>query len=120
MDDLMSKIQEVLSDEESLKQVQELASMFMSAKDEESNTNETKNDSNDSDGLGIDLGMIMKFGEAMNSASHNDKHTDFLLALKPFLKEERQAKVDKAVKLLKLYTVFTIVKESGMLDEFKL
>ena len=45
------------------------------------------------------------------------KNTQLLLALKPLLKEERQERVDKAVKMMKLYAVWTIVKESGMLKD---
>ena len=50
-------------------------------------------------------------------SAENDKNSELLLALKPLLKEERQAKVDKAVKMLKLYSVWTILKDSGMLND---
>ena len=42
---------------------------------------------------------------------------ELLLALKPHLKEEKQKKVDKAVKILKLIAVWNIAKESGMLED---
>ena len=42
---------------------------------------------------------------------------DSLLALKPLLREERQSKVDKAVKMLKLFTVWTVLKDSGLLND---
>ena len=51
------------------------------------------------------------------SPSNNDKNAEFLLALKPLLREERQSKVDKAVKMLKLFTVWTVLKDSGLLND---
>ena len=41
-----------------------------------------------------------------------------LLALKPHLREERQKKVEKAVKMLKLLSIWSMLKESGMLKDF--
>ena len=39
------------------------------------------------------------------------------MALRPHLKTDRQKKVDQAVKLLKLYAVFSAVKENGLLQD---
>ena len=53
---------------------------------------------------GMDMETIMKISgliQAMNSDSHNPK-TTFLYALKPFLKKDRQPKVEQAAKLIKL------------------
>lgn len=133
MEDMMSKIQGMLSDEESLKQIKELADMIMSSSgsSEESGESESSNgdnssfsfndennndESNDND-LGLDIGMLLKLTGLFNSAPQDDKNTQLLLALKPLLKEERQERVDKAVKMMKLYAVWTIVKESGMLKD---
>lgn len=128
MEDMMSKIQGMLSDEESLKQIKELADMIMSSSgsSDESGESESSNgdnssfsfndESNDND-LGLDIGMLLKLTGLFNSAPQDDKNTQLLLALKPLLKEERQERVDKAVKMMKLYAVWTIVKESGMLKD---
>jgi hypothetical protein len=48
--------------------------------------------------------------------SQSDKNSELLLALKPHLSAERQQKVDKAIKLLKLIAVWNMAKESGLLD----
>ena len=53
----------------------------------------------------------------MGNFSQNDKNTELLMALKPHLREERQIKVDKAVKMLKLMTVWNTAKESGLLND---
>lgn len=127
MDDLMGKIQEMLSDEESMKQISELAQMFSSSDNNDTKSSETTSKPDNTAaglpggiaGLGMgdfDFTKILKVQEIMNKAS-NDKNAEFLLALKPLLREERQQKVDKAVKMLKLFAVWTVLKDSGMLND---
>ena len=127
MDDLMGKIQEMLSDEESMKQISELAQMFSSSDNTETKSSESPSKPDNAvsglpggiAGLGMgdfDFTKILKVQEIMNKAS-NDKNAEFLLALKPLLREERQSKVDKAVKMLKLFTVWTVLKDSGLLND---
>ena len=53
----------------------------------------------------------------MGSAKE-DSDAALLLALKPHLREERQKKVEKAVKMLKLLSIWSMLKESGMLKDF--
>lgn len=122
MDDLMGKIQEVLSDEESMKQLTELASSLFSssegegAGEESESVKEDKKEEDSGGGTDFDFSKLLMMGQVMNSVS-NDKNAELLIALKPLLKEERQAKVDKAVKMLKLFAVFNILKDSGMLND---
>ena len=122
MDDLMGKIQEVLSDEESMKQLSELASsLFSSAEgevagEESESLREEKKENDSGGGMDFDFSKLLMMGQVMNSVS-GDKNAELLIALKPLLKEERQAKVDKAVKMLKLFAVFSVLKESGMLND---
>lgn len=122
MDDLMGKIQEVLSDEESMKQLSELASSLFSSSDDENigqeneSVREEKREEDSGGGMDFDFSKLLMMGQVMNSVS-NDKNTELLIALKPLLREERQAKVDKAVKMLKLFAVWSVLKESGMLND---
>lgn len=124
-DDMMGKIQEMLSDEESMKQLSELAKMFSSSENDNNNQNkemaEEKSEAafpSGDFGLGdIDITKLFKVQEIMSKAS-NDKSAELLLALKPLLSEERRAKVDKAVKILKLFAVWTVLKDSGLLSNF--
>ena len=122
MDDLMGKIQEVLSDEESMKQLSELASsLFSSAEgevagEESESVGEEKKEDDSGGGMDFDFSKLLMMGQVMSSVS-GDKNAELLIALKPLLKEERQAKVDKAVKMLKLFAVFSVLKESGMLND---
>lgn len=101
----MDKLSSVLSDEESLKQIAELAQMMMSEDGGEENKNIP------------DISSIMKLGGIAGAFSQNDRNTELLLALKPHLSDERQKKVDNAVKILRLVAVWNAAKESGIIDE---
>lgn len=128
MDDIMNKINKILSDPESIKQISELAQMFMSeagnnnknsnASDSNPDNSENSSDSDSGAFSGFDLGKLMKIQEIIGAVSGKDKNAELLLALKPHLSPERQKKADKAIKLLKLLTVWNIIKDSGMLKDF--
>lgn len=63
----------------------------------------------------FDMTKIMKLGQIMQSANKNDKNIDLLLALRPLLKEENQAKIDRLVKIFRLFAMYPALKESGLL-----
>lgn len=118
--DIMEKIGELLSDEESVRQLSELAQMMMNGSDttdEPSEQEEVHEEEIKPDGGGIDIGMIMKIGEIMNAMKSQDKNTQLLLALKPHLKAEKQNRIDKAIRFLRLSVVMGVIKDSGMLKE---
>lgn len=123
MDDVMGKIGELLSDEESIKQLSELAQMMMgdsASSAQENSGGETESEqveSSSSESGFPDIGSLMKLTGLMSSMSQNDKNAELLLALKPHLKEEKQKKIDKAVKLLKVIAIWNMAKESGLLKE---
>lgn len=113
MDDIMNRIGELLSDEESVKQLSELAQMLVT---DDEDTGESVSDS-DNSAEQPDIGALLKLTSLMGAASQSDRNTELLLALKPHLGEEKQKRVDKAIKLLKLLAVWNIAKESGLLKE---
>ncbi len=116
MDNMNDMLSSVLGDPESLRQIQELADML---KDETGDSSQDKkadvaseNDSSD----GFDPAMLMSIMGAVSAAGGDDKNRSLILALKPYLSSERQARADKAVKFLKMYAVFNELKKSGMLN----
>ena len=121
MDDVMDKVSGLLSDEESVRQLSELAKMFMSdINGEPTDTAEEApaEDSTGSDGGGMpDIETILKLTSLAGAFTQSDKNADLLLALKPHLGEEKQKRVDRAVKLLKLIAVWNMAKESGLLKD---
>ena len=66
-------------------------------------------------GSGFDIAKIMKLQGIMQSASKPDKNIDLLMALRPLLKEENQVKIDRLVKIFKLFAMYPALKESGLL-----
>ncbi len=119
MDDLFGKMQSVLSDPESMEQLKELAALLGNGDDSDSVSQqpEQSSESREEDSGGFDIGMLMQLSSLMSS-SGQDEDTALLLALKPHLKEERQKKVDKALKLMKLLSVWKTLKDTGALKDF--
>lgn len=118
MDDIMSRINDLLSDEESVRQLSELAQILVSGNEGETQEERPAEEAADTQsGEQPDISSILKLTSLIGSASQQDKNTDLLLALKPHLKEEKQKRVDKAIKLLRLLAIWNIAKESGLLQE---
>ncbi len=124
MDDVMDKVSGLLSDEESVRQLSELAKMFMSEAGDgsaetaqEPTSGEDRGESSDSSGGMPDIETILKLTSLAGAFTQHDKNADLLLALKPHLGEEKQKRVDRAVKLLKLIAVWNMAKESGLLKD---
>ena len=63
---------------------------------------------------GLNMDMLMKLMSLFGSMNQQDDNERFLLALKPLLREEKRCKVDPAVKMLKLFALLPILKESGL------
>lgn len=63
---------------------------------------------------GLDINMLMKMQQMMSSVPKNDKNTDLIRALKPHLKEERQDRVDEAIRMMQLMNMLPMLKESGL------
>lgn len=132
----MNKIQNVLNDEESMKQIKELADMLTADNGGQSETPQSPQNTDFSQLLqslggvsppaeskpaqatqagGFDIAKLMKLQSIMQTASKPDKNIQLLLALRPLLKEENQAKIDRLIKIFKLFAVYPALKESGLL-----
>ena len=123
LDDIAEKIQSLLSDEESMRQIKELAAMFSGSSGNsgdspspfsETDSSAATNDENTSDGLGINPLVIMQL---MGAISASDKNCDLLIALRPHLGDEKQRRLDKMLKFMKLYNIFITMRDSGMLND---
>lgn len=139
----MNKIQNVLNDEESMKQIKELADMLTAdngGQGEQGGHSKAPTQSPQNMDFsqllqslggvsppaeskpaqatqagGLDIAKLMKIQSIMQSASKPDKNIQLLLALRPLLKEENQAKIDRLIKIFKLFAVYPALKESGLL-----
>lgn len=134
MDDLMAKLQSVLNDEQSMKQLSQLAGALSG--DDASQAQPAAGEAvpNDFSQLlksldlntqtqqpappaapGIDVAKLMQLQAILQQANKHDKNVDLLLALRPLLKEENQVKIDRLIKIFKLFSVYPALKQSGLL-----
>ncbi|MBP3921869.1 MAG: hypothetical protein J6D27_02770 [Ruminiclostridium sp.] len=86
-----------------------------SEKDDKDKDND-KDNSSGFDFSGIDLDMIMKLGDIISGLNSTDKDTELLIALKPYLRDQNQAKIDTAIKLFRLISLIPVIKETGLFD----
>ena len=134
MDDMASKISELLSDPNGIERIKQMAGALFS---DTSNT-DVPAETNSADTPSPDLlqGLVGSLGEnnqgssllegfdprklmgliSVLGKSGEDKRAGLLLALKPHLSPARQERVDKAVKFLKIAALLPVLKEQGLLD----
>lgn len=134
MDDLMAKLQSVLNDEQSMKQLSQLAGALSGDSAPQAQPAADQASANDFSQLlksldlntqtqqpappaapGIDVAKLMQLQAILQQANEHDKNVDLLLALRPLLKEENQVKIDRLVKIFKLFSVYPALKQSGLL-----
>ncbi len=120
MSDIQDKINQILNDPEALKQVQSLgAQLGLSDSPPEGKpqnpsppvvTGTPVTHSADGDMMG----MLTKFAPMMSRFSEEDDVSRLLMALRPFLSEEKQLKLDRAQRMMKLVRIIPLIKDSGM------
>ncbi len=110
----MEKLSGLLSDKESVRQLSELAEMINNQDNEQKEGNCEK--AYDNDNI-PDIGKLIGLAEILGTSASDNKDTELLLALRPHLSEERRKRVDKAVKMLKMISVISAAKDSGLLDD---
>ncbi len=141
MDDLTSKIAQILGDPKSMEMVKDLAQSLGTNMNQGDNTAENNdkngslsvNDNNLATGGGDlsnmlsgisnmpispqQLTMVMSIMSKLKS-EQNDDRAKLLLALKPHLSPERQKKADNAMKMLKIVSLLPMIKDTGLFDLF--
>ena len=123
MDDLQSKISQILSDPQALSELKGLGEQLGLSNTSFSSQQEKQGSNNNSlfssSGFSPDmLSMFSKIAPLMSDVSKEDDTQRLLNALRPFLSDERKKKLDEANKLLKIMKLLPMVKELGVLDSF--
>lgn len=116
MDDLASKLSELLNSPGSLDKIKSLAGLLGGAAQEQSSPEPSVPEESSSPfGLDTDaLQMITKIAPLLSGFRQEDDSTRFLRALRPLLGEERQKKLDEAVKILQMMRMLPLLKTSGI------
>lgn len=116
MDDLTSKIAELLQSPDGMEKVKSIASSLL-ANNEKADIAENKSEGLPQLPFSPDqFSVIMKMSKLFKDDSANDKHSKLLIALKPHLNDERQKRVDNAIKILKLIKMWPLIQESGIIS----
>ncbi|MBQ4225059.1 MAG: hypothetical protein II664_01950 [Oscillospiraceae bacterium] len=135
MDSMSDKIKGLLDDEESMQQLRELADMLNAGiADSVSEQSAESIDPPPKSGAGgmpdisqlmgmiggntgnsPDMELIMQLIGILRTSSENDDSRALLMALRPLLSADKQERIDKAVKLLRIYTVYKELQSRGML-----
>ena len=127
MDDIASKITELLNDPEGMQKISSMANTLMQSNNDNTNNisdiisaaTTKQNEDNSADNFSIDpmqMGNIIKMMSLIKQQNTDDDNTRLLLALKPHLSDERKKKVDKALSLLKIAKLLPVLKESGIMN----
>ncbi len=99
-----------------------LSGMLGANSNNNANNSANKNSNNSSEAPpenfgGINFSALMNIQEVLASTNQADDSTiNLLLSLKPHFSNERKMKIDQAIKMLKLFTVLPLLKDSGLLN----
>lgn len=87
--------------------------------DEDDEKADNKAGSGQSEGLfsGLDPEMLLKMLSLFETLNQPDDNERFLLALKPLLREENRPKIDSALRLIKLFSLLPILRDSGLFEK---
>lgn len=87
--------------------------------DDDNKAENERQDSSEEQGLfsGLDPEMLLKMLSLFETFNQPNDNERFLLALKPLLREENRSKVDSALRLMKLFSLLPVLKESGLFDK---
>ena len=69
-----------------------------------------------SEGMDINSNLLGTLGQMIGAYQKPDKNETLLLALKPYLKENRQNKIEEAIKIIKLLRLWPFLRQSGLLE----
>lgn len=109
MDDISEKLSALLSDPEGMDRIRNMAQSLLGGKKEDAKSQST-------DDLDIDIGALTGILKQMRGNGNNDSRINLLLALKPNLSKEKQAKVDSAIKILRLAQLAPFLKDMGLFN----
>ncbi len=107
MDGISARLASLLDNPEEMEKIKNVAESFL-GQSAEAAPNPLAG------GLGAgDMETIMQLGRLLQSDTE-DNRTRLLMALRPLLSEKRQDRVDRAVKLLRIASVWPLLSKSGL------
>ncbi|MCD8026516.1 MAG: hypothetical protein LUF33_06230 [Clostridiales bacterium] len=122
MADIQEQINQILSNPEALRQVQVLGEQLGLTKGQPQSNSEPEpkpaaaQQSNvPGNAMNGDMLRVMtRLAPLMQSANRDDDTARLLGALRPFLSEEKQIKLSKAEKMLKIIKILPLLRDNGL------
>lgn len=126
MDDLAKKLNDLLSSPDGMQKIQSMASslgMLSSDPGEKSNSHSLAESVPAGappsplpiDGGSVeDLEMIRKLMPLLSSFKADDENTILLRALRPYLKDDRQHRLDESIKIMQLLKVLPLLSDKDI------
>ncbi len=122
MADIQEQINQILSNPEALRQVQALGEQLGLTKGQPQSNSEPEpkpvaaQQSNvPGNAMNGDMLRVMtRLAPLMQSANRDDDTARLLGALRPFLSEEKQIKLSKAEKMLKIIKILPLLRDNGL------
>lgn len=117
MEDLTSKLSELLNSPDGLDTIKSMASAIMggSSVNSEKPAEPAQPPTPELPISPEQIQTFMRLSSALSKANTDDSTSKLLLALRPHLGIEKQQKIDKAIKLLKLVHLMPLIQESGIM-----
>lgn len=123
MDDVSSRINDILSDPGSMEKIRNLAAMLGSSGGGQESSpppeKEPEQARQEPAVPGADAELmrtVMRLAPMLSHARQENDSTRLLRALRPFLSEKRRKKLDEALRLLQLARALPYLKGSGVLN----
>lgn len=93
--------------------ISELLMQLLSSGNEKSDGGDATDNGKD-DGIfgNIDADTLLKLMDIFSKLSEEDKDTKLLMALKPYLRTENQAKLQRAAMLMKIMSIIPLLRDS--------
>lgn len=123
MDDVSSRLKDILGDPGSMEKIRNLAAMLGSTGDGQESSppqeEEPEHARQEPAVSGADAELmrnVMRLAPLLSHARQENDSTRLLRALRPFLSEKRRKKLDEALRLLQLARALPYLKGSGVLN----
>lgn len=113
MDDLSEKLSGILSDPEAMRDIAALASQLGV---DASGVHSKPEPQPEPEPLGDTAALIGSLAPMLGSLNQEDEVTRLLEAMRPFLSEERQLKLDKAKRLIRVMKLMPLIKDLPLFD----
>jgi hypothetical protein len=110
MDDIQEKLSALLSDPDGMEKIKAMAQSLIGSQSEPELSASKPEPISDP---GFDIAAVTRMMSLLKNHG-DDSRVRLLLALKPHLSEEKQNRVDSAVKMMKLLELAPLLKEAGI------